>query len=598
MDSESFNPAFAGEIKDVTLPRKFMKQKKAIVGLLLLVVGVVGIVVGLSTSSEEKLGAVSEEQIETGSDVSLSTLTTNNQNCFVSNTDYHGQDLFDLKVASASGCQRKCQITPQCVFFTYSGKYCYLKSGVTPSNIKSRPGYTSGMKDCGLKDACTQSNKHNCCAEKFPETVNACQEPFGINFVLDASGSIQHQNWDRIKSFTNTLASDLVTCFDITYMATTIYSTKVHFTKSYGPSQLDAFITDVHKYEYKSGGGTNTPSGLEQARDTANGKLDTLGLPFSMNDFFFVLSDGYPNCKSGSNDCKDHSTYYALSTAAAKSIANNLLTDHSNSKLIHVPIGTRSVSDMFKGIDKYSRVINIPKISNWNNLLQAVSSVEDQAKFPFRQCPTDAPTAITTPTKYPTIAPTKSIHIPCGCKTATIHLHCDNQLSFNYQGAVYTEDSWPAAFRKSLDFNSSTEFEFSCKDVGVTGGFIATMDICGYNVSTYMGTDLFQPNSFQFYLKNASFSNGVGYNVDEFIFRRFQDQPWGITDNMLEDDAMMVWDEKIQNTMVFGFNFFNFDSVCTSDAPTSSSPSSGPTTAPTSPSPCVTKWVGGKRVCV
>jgi len=97
------------------------------------------------------------------------------------------------------------------------------------------------------------------------------------------------------------------------------------------------------------------------------------------------------------------------------------------------------------------------------------------------------------------------------------------------------------AFHHSLEFDSTTEFEFSCKDFGVIGGFVATMDICGYKVSTYANTDYSQSNSFLFYLKEAYMNKrAVKYNVDEFVFKSFQGSPWSITDSMLQSDAMMV----------------------------------------------------------
>ena len=86
------------------------------------------------------------------------------------------------------------------------------------------------------------------------------------------------------------------------------------------------------------------------------------------------------------------------------------------------------------------------------------------------------------PSEYPSSSspstlPIKTIGIPCNCTTATIHLHCDNEIEFTYQGNANTESNWQTSFRKTLDFDSSSEFEFSCKDDGVIGGFVATMDM-------------------------------------------------------------------------------------------------------------------------
>jgi len=112
------------------------------------------------------------------------------------------------------------------------------------------------------------------------------------------------------------------------------------------------------------------------------------------------------------------------------------------------------------------------------------------------------------------------------------------------------------------------------------------MDICGYKVSTYANSNYSQPNSFQFYLKEAHMNqDAVEYSVDELFFKPFQESPWRISDNRLESDAMMVWDDRTYNTMVFGFNFFEFGSVCKSEAPTNN-PTPPPSASPPSPPEC------------
>ena len=71
--------------------------------------------------------------------------------CLKKNTDYDGHDIHSNTIGTSSPeqCQKVCQATPKCKFFSWNSrwKHCWLKS--SDANVKYSADSTSGPKFCG-----------------------------------------------------------------------------------------------------------------------------------------------------------------------------------------------------------------------------------------------------------------------------------------------------------------------------------------------------------------------------------------------------------------------------------------------------------------
>ena len=72
----------------------------------------------------------------------------NNLNALISNDNYANGEGRRYSVGE---CQKLCQQTESCLFFTYSpaSRSCYLKDKI--SEKQSRSGFVSGRKECKCK---------------------------------------------------------------------------------------------------------------------------------------------------------------------------------------------------------------------------------------------------------------------------------------------------------------------------------------------------------------------------------------------------------------------------------------------------------------
>ena len=80
---------------------------------------------------------------------------TGESDCFEWNTNFYGNDLKSEKRSSRHECQKLCQDTTGCEFFTYDleahvPQTCYLKTSANERSAKEADvGYVSGPKFCG-----------------------------------------------------------------------------------------------------------------------------------------------------------------------------------------------------------------------------------------------------------------------------------------------------------------------------------------------------------------------------------------------------------------------------------------------------------------
>merc|ERR1719474_265029 len=136
--------------------------------------------------------------------------------------------------------------------------------------------------------------------------------------------------------------------------------------------------------------------------------------------------------------------------------------------------------------------------------------------------------------------------------TATLTTHSDNKgvHSISNDGGaswtdIGTEGNWPTAFSYDLTgVSANTKIRVSVSDVGVIGGFIATVLFDGEQYST---TNPLQDGHW----KLVSASDGD----TSLIYKEKTSSPWGISTAEIASDAFWVWNQGIYNTLVFEFDF-------------------------------------------
>merc|ERR1712130_560385 len=136
--------------------------------------------------------------------------------------------------------------------------------------------------------------------------------------------------------------------------------------------------------------------------------------------------------------------------------------------------------------------------------------------------------------------------------TATLTTHSDNKGTHfisNDGGASWTEIgtavNWPIAFSYDLTGVSvDTKIRVSVSDVGVIGGFIATVLVDGqqYSTTNPLGDG---------HWKLVSASDGDS----SLVYREKTSSPWRISTADIASDASWVWNGGIYNTLVFEFDF-------------------------------------------
>ena len=177
------------------------------------------------------------------------------------------------------------------------------------------------------------------------------------------------------------------------------------------------------------------------------------------------------------------------------------------------------------------------------------------------------------PTPLPTAEPTVDLSY------ATLTLMCDDAGFSNVSwdgGATwtqtYTTTSWNTVYSFDIDITDSTIVRFSCDDVhGGAANFIATM--------TYGNVDYSTTNPLNESMWSVvSSTDGI---ISPLTYSTRHSGDYGD----IADDAEVVWNGQLYNTMVFEFDFRQF-------YVTTAKPTTEPTTQPTAePTEEVEEWL-------
>ncbi|GBG24727.1 Hypothetical Protein FCC1311_009452 [Hondaea fermentalgiana] len=160
---------------------------------------------------------------------------------------------------------------------------------------------------------------------------------------------------------------------------------------------------------------------------------------------------------------------------------------------------------------------------------------------------------------------------PCDvCDEATIRVRCDNYFRFRqyemvdgdyalvtteHASGVYDFQDWRQTWTRTVSVTPDTRFEFECYDVGVVGGFAATVETCGETFRTDENVVYSSGNRpFEFFVN----PDKTDASDTSLVYIAIGQGRWGSTTYgtapLVDSSVMWVWNQEIWNTMTFGFN--------------------------------------------
>jgi len=145
------------------------------------------------------------------------------------------------------------------------------------------------------------------------------------------------------------------------------------------------------------------------------------------------------------------------------------------------------------------------------------------------------------------------------CDDVTFEVRCDNRLKYRkYEGnqlirdsgSTFDEMKWEKTFKQSLTSTSETYLEFECSDVGVVGGFVGVIDVCGttYETNSETGYNSVVDAPEKQWFVDSSQSTP---SLQPLVFTPMGEGEWRKRGKQL--NATWIWNGVIHNTMTFGF---------------------------------------------